>query len=104
MKDLAIGRRGLNRGGCAVLLGMALLWGAQSVKAAQDPEEGTPITLKIGRTLQAADYNTETYKPHLQPANNANGPKVRELAKANASKGSKNSQGGQPQISFYPGD
>ncbi len=87
-----------------VVAGAVLLAGAVGARAAQDPEEGTPLTLKVGRQIQATDFNTETLTMHVMPANTANGKKARELQKKTVPAG-KNSQGwGGNGVSYYPGD
>jgi len=105
MENLARRRTGLSGAGSALVFAMALLWSGGQCANAQDPEEGTPVTLKVGRQIEASDYNTGTYKTHLQPANNANGTKLRELSKSNLpSSASRNSQGSGGQVSYYPAD
>ncbi|MGB7726423.1 MAG: hypothetical protein WBL50_00225 [Candidatus Acidiferrum sp.] len=42
------------------MVGAVLLADTVSARAAQDPEEGTPLTLKVGRQIQATDFNTQS--------------------------------------------
>jgi hypothetical protein len=88
----------------AVMVGAVLLAGAVGTRAAQDPEEGTPLSLKVGRQIQATDFNTQTLTMHVMPANTAKGKEGRELQKKTVP-ANKNSQGwGGNGVSYYPGD
>ena len=65
-----------------VVVGAILLAAAVGARAAQDPEEGTPLPLKVGRQMQATDFNTQTLTMRVMPAANpANRKKTRELQK-----------------------
>jgi hypothetical protein len=105
MKITGVGRPGKAWVRSAVVLGVALIWGgAVRANPAQDPEEGTPVNLKVNRQIQATDYDTGSLTTHLLAANNQNGKKARELQKTRTPQTTSKNSWGRGGVSYYPGD
>jgi hypothetical protein len=88
------------------MLGATLLWcGSVRANPAQDPEEGTPVKLKVNRKIQATDYNAGSLKIRALPAITENGRKLRERhMPAAQGKRSHGEDGDSDGVSFYPDD